>query len=78
MEVGALWPKHWALTRRQYGRRRLEEEERFLWANIVEFFNMVALEYQLIRWSTNAKEGEELLGVRVIPAYADYFATILC
>ena len=55
MKVRALWPKHWALTRRQDGRRGFEEEERLLWANIVEFFDMVALEYQLIRWSTNAK-----------------------
>lgn len=53
MEVGALWPEHWALIGRQNGRRGFEEEERLLWANIVEFFDMVALEYQLIRWSMN-------------------------
>ena len=55
MKIGALWPKHWALTGTQNGRRRFEEEERLLWANIIEFFNVVALEYQLIQWSTNAK-----------------------
>ena len=56
MEVGALWPEHRALIRRQDGRRGFEEEERLLWANIVELFDMVALEYQLIRWSMTANK----------------------
>ena len=39
---------------------------------------MIALEYQLVQKSMNVGKRLELGNIRVVSAYADYFATIEC
>lgn len=45
MHGHAARPQHGSRTRKQYGARRLQEEEWLLWRLVVELFHMITMQY---------------------------------